>query len=335
MNTEIVLGLDIGGANLKAATNTGIAKSMPFALWQQPDKLGAALAQLFQEFSEFSRLAITMTGELCDCFASSREGVEFITRTVESVFPVEKCHFWSMAGQFVTGTEARLESRKIGAGNWHAVATWLQSQYPTENLFLLDVGSTTSDLIPIAAHTQIPPLSDWQRLHQKKLLYSGVWRTPLCALTDPGILAAEWFATTADLYVLLGEIPEDDTNLATADHRPATIAHAHNRMARMHCADSESFPYSTALAFAKILKEKQIQLLRDGLTAQVMTFRGEPIRWVLAGSGEFLAREAIQSVIAQHDCIVDVSEQYGKHLATALPAYAAALLAVHQVINHE
>ena len=52
MGTAGILGLDIGGANLKAATPNpgGRAASVPFPLWKQPDRLPAALAELVAQF---------------------------------------------------------------------------------------------------------------------------------------------------------------------------------------------------------------------------------------------------------------------------------------------
>ena len=38
-----VLGLDIGGANLKAAHSAGLARLMPFELWKYPAGLASAL----------------------------------------------------------------------------------------------------------------------------------------------------------------------------------------------------------------------------------------------------------------------------------------------------
>ena len=37
-----VLGLDIGGANLKAAHTNGAARSRPFALWKNPGGLAGS-----------------------------------------------------------------------------------------------------------------------------------------------------------------------------------------------------------------------------------------------------------------------------------------------------
>src|SRR3978361_399199 len=73
-----VLGLDIGGANLKAATADKRAVSVPFALWKQPDKLPVALAELVAKFPDATEMAVTMTGELCDCFETKRDGVHAI-----------------------------------------------------------------------------------------------------------------------------------------------------------------------------------------------------------------------------------------------------------------
>ena len=72
------LGLDIGGANLKAADGRGWARSVPFALWRDPQGLAEALATLVESAPTAERLAVTMTGELCDCFRSKAEGVRHI-----------------------------------------------------------------------------------------------------------------------------------------------------------------------------------------------------------------------------------------------------------------
>src|SRR3569623_3205120 len=78
-----VLGLDIGGANLKAATADKRAISAPFALWKQPDRLPAALAELVGQFPDAEELAVTMTGELRDCYETKRQGVNSILAAVE------------------------------------------------------------------------------------------------------------------------------------------------------------------------------------------------------------------------------------------------------------
>ena len=79
------LGLDIGGANLKAADGRGWAKSVSFPLWRDPHGLAGALDALVQNAPVSERLAVTMTGELCDCFSSKIEGVRHILAAVDQL----------------------------------------------------------------------------------------------------------------------------------------------------------------------------------------------------------------------------------------------------------
>src|SRR5687767_897273 len=79
-----VLGLDIGGANLKAAHTDGTALCRAFPLWRTPDRLASELQRLLADLPAHDVLAVTMTGELCDCFATRAEGVAAILHSVEA-----------------------------------------------------------------------------------------------------------------------------------------------------------------------------------------------------------------------------------------------------------
>src|SRR5580692_6884099 len=94
-----VIGLDVGGANLKAATGGGAARSHPFELWKRPDQLGEALTDLLRGWTP-AQLAVTMTGELCDCFETKRDGVERILAQIEQAFPATPIGVWSTEGRF-------------------------------------------------------------------------------------------------------------------------------------------------------------------------------------------------------------------------------------------
>jgi len=83
------IGLDIGGANLKAATSAGGALSRPFALWKHPDRLADELAVIAAELRPTGPVAVTMTGELCDCFRTKRDGVRHILAAAGSAFRPE------------------------------------------------------------------------------------------------------------------------------------------------------------------------------------------------------------------------------------------------------
>src|SRR5262245_28908054 len=95
------LGLDIGGANLKAAHATGATRLRPFALWKDPRGLAGALRDLLAGLPAADALAVTMTGELCDCFPSKREGVHAILDAVADVAEGRDVRVWRTDGRLV------------------------------------------------------------------------------------------------------------------------------------------------------------------------------------------------------------------------------------------
>src|SRR5215211_5656902 len=147
--TPIVLGLDIGGANLKAATADKRAVSVPFALWKQPDKLPAALAELVARFPDAAELAVTMTGELCDCYETKRQGVNAILDAVEFAAAGRPVRVWGTGGEFLGVAASRAEHMTVAAANWHALATFVGRWVPCGVSVLIDIGGTTTDIVPI------------------------------------------------------------------------------------------------------------------------------------------------------------------------------------------
>src|SRR5262249_15516610 len=115
-----VLGLDIGGANLKAAHTSGSTRFVPFALWKQPQRLTDELRQLIASMPRFERLAVTMTGELCDCYESKRQGVHAILDAVEAAAPDAVVSVWRNDGEFVDMPTARQTPLQVAAANWLA-----------------------------------------------------------------------------------------------------------------------------------------------------------------------------------------------------------------------
>src|SRR5947208_12344274 len=91
------IGLDVGGANLKAATASGQAVTVPFELWRHPDRLPVQLAGIRDRWPDVSVVAVTMTGELCDCFPTKRDGVRHILAAVAAAFPCCRTGVWSTA----------------------------------------------------------------------------------------------------------------------------------------------------------------------------------------------------------------------------------------------
>ena len=226
MPSPVVLAFDIGGANLKAAHTDGTVRSRPFPLWKNPDGLAGALRALVDGFAPFDRLAITMTGELCDCYETKRVGVEAILGAVATVAGGKTTGVWSVDGALVPLDVARRTPLAMAASNWLALATFAGGIMPVGLSILIDIGSTTADLIPLLDGIPVPlGRTDPARLSSGELVYTGVRRTPLCALLGAEG-AAEFFATTQDVYLLLGKMRENLADCDTADGRPATCAAA-------------------------------------------------------------------------------------------------------------
>jgi (4-(4-[2-(gamma-L-glutamylamino)ethyl]phenoxymethyl)furan-2-yl)methanamine synthase len=290
-----VLGLDIGGANLKAAHSRGAACLRPYALWKNPGGLPAALAQLLRELPPYDRLAVTMTGELCDCFESKRQGVEAILAALETLANRNAIRIWRNDGRFVEVDHARGDPLSVAAANWLALATFAGRFVPEGPALVLDIGSTTTDIVPLYDGKPIPRgRSDPERLRHRELVYTGVRRTPVCALLGPGG-AAEFFATTLDVYLMLGDLPENSADCDTADGRPATRTAAHARLARMVCADREISSEAEIRKLALRICNRQLRLLRRAVHSVAASLSGPPAMVVTAGSGEFLAEKVFAS----------------------------------------
>jgi probable H4MPT-linked C1 transfer pathway protein len=326
-----VLGLDIGGANLKAAHVNGAARLQPFALWKHPQGLPEALQGLLRDMPDADTLAVTMTGELCDCFETKRQGVHCILDAVEAVAGKRQVRVWRTDGKLTDVAAARAAPLKTAAANWLALTTYVGRFASEGPALLIDIGSTTTDMVPLSGGRPVPQgRTDPERLRRHELVYVGVGRTPLCAILGVGG-AAEFFATTLDVFLLLGSVPEDANERGTADGRPATRAAAHARLARMLCADVETCnPADT-----KKLADRVLLKLVHHLTFAVEHVAGRlpapPRTVVLAGSGEHLAELVLREQTSfPMPTVVSLAERLGPAVSHAACAYALAVLAAEQ-----
>lgn len=166
-----VLGLDIGGANLKAAHVNGSARTRPFPLWKQPGRLPGELRLLLDDPASFDLLAVTMTAELCDCFETKHAGVAAVLDAVESVAGSQRVLVWQNDGNFVPVAVTRRDSLKTASANWLALATFVGRYYPEGAAILIDIGSTTTDIIPIMNGLPVPlGRTDLERLAANELI---------------------------------------------------------------------------------------------------------------------------------------------------------------------
>jgi probable H4MPT-linked C1 transfer pathway protein len=326
-----VLGLDIGGANLKAAHTDGTARSVPFALWKDPAGLPDALRALIASLPPADRLAVTMTGELCDCFESKRQGVYAILAAAEAVAAGKPLRVWRNDGRFVDLETARNTSLRVAAANWLALAIFAGRFAPKGPALLIDIGSTTTDLVPLLDGKPTPRgRTDPERLRIGELYYAGVRRTPLSFVVRHAV-AAELFATTLDAYLLLGYLKEDEADRNTADGRPATRAAAQARLSRMLCADLETSSEEERLRLAQDVLRDQSHWIQIKLTDATEHLPAPPHTAIFSGEGVFLATLAWRgSRFAGQGPEIDLGEVLGQEISCSACAYAVAVLAAEE-----
>lgn len=318
------LGLDIGGANLKAAHTRGVGRTVPFALWKKPEGLTAALRALISEMPAHELLAVTMTGESCDCYTSKREGVAAILDSVERICGRVAALVWTTYGCFLPLVEAREEPLRVASANWLAGAALAGNHANVDAALYIDIGSTTTDIVELWKGKPVPSAwTDMERLKCGELVYTGVKRTPVCAVLGPEVVA-ELFATMRDVYVMLDLQPEDEDDTNTADGRAATKHRAHIRLARMIGGDGELIGEEQTLALARQALRRQKECIAAAIDRVRQRMPEAATVNVISGSGEFLA---LQIATERGLAVVSLAERLGPQNSEAACAYAVALLA--------
>ncbi|MBI1249780.1 hypothetical protein GC197_18290 [bacterium] len=329
-----VLGVDVGGANIKIATGDGFAHSFPFEIWHKKHELVVHLKHVLGMTPVFDRVAVTMTAELADCFGSKAEGVRFVLAAVREVFADYPVKVYTVGGKLVSLDEGIFNPMSVAAANWHALGSFGGQWFEGKTGLVVDVGSTTTDIIPLADGKVISQSrSDLQRLLAGELVYLGVERTPICGITDhvtfrgkPCPLANEWFATSIDIFLALGLFDEEPENHGTADKRPATREFAKTRLARMICADGDEVTWIEINELARELNSIMVRKVAAGIRQVVQEQQMSVDLTVISGHGDFLAEAALDAagVVTHREYLTDL---IGANAARSAPAYALAILA--------
>jgi (4-(4-[2-(gamma-L-glutamylamino)ethyl]phenoxymethyl)furan-2-yl)methanamine synthase len=333
--TPAILGWDIGGVNIKVARLVPESEgpprtlSLPFAIQRQPENLAAMLigAAAQVESRPHDVHAVTMTAELSQAFRTKREGVGFVLDAVEAAFPGSDIQAYTVDDQFVTLHQARISPLTVAASNWAATAHRLARTVPT--CVLVDIGSTSTDLIPIV-EGRVTALghTDPERLLTSELVYSGALRTPAEAVVrqvplwgGAATVSADGFAIIGDAHLWQGTLSSDDYTCAAPDGRPATRVFAGERLARLVCADRDMLDEAAIDGIAMALVAAQIQTL----TKAIQKIR---TRWpaigiaVVTGLGDFIAAEAARAAGLTP---VSLADEWGEASRMA-PAAAVAWL---------
>lgn len=301
---EAIIGWDVGGAHLKAAQieRDGDVSAVwlePCALWRGLDHLRTALDRI--ESARSTRgfrpvhHAVTMTGEMVDLFETRHAGVQALVNFLDQRFGTDRVHFYAGARGWLDAPQARAQGAQVASANWHATAHRVSTCFP--DALLVDIGSTTTDLIPIRnGEVASQSNSDSDRLSAGELVYTGVARTPVIAMANEAPVAgrftplmAEHFATSSDVYRILRLLPEQADLHASADDGAKTAAASRIRLARMVGRDARELPGKvwTELAFwfADAQMAQIVRAVRQVLSRASLPV---PAPLVVAGVGGFL-----------------------------------------------
>lgn len=330
-----IIGWDIGGVNTKAARVAGgqvvAVRTRPYELQRAPQSFVPILCELALDLGvdgSTAAHAVTMTAELSQLFRTKREGVAFVLDGVAAAFRSPIVGVFAADGAFLAAEEARMQPLRVAAANWSATARAVARHHP--DVLLIDVGTTTTDIVPIVGGVIMAEgQTDPARLACGELVYTGALRTPVEAIASQVPLgmgqagvSAEGFALAGDVHLWRGTLMPQDYTVPTPDGRPATREFAGERLARVVCADRESMDETAVSAIADALAAAQVTRIAAAI-ARVRARHPSIRTAMVAGVGIFLAEAAARA--ASMD-VITLAGDLGDAAARCAPAAAVGLL---------
>lgn len=312
--------------------------SQPFEIWRDKNRLPDVLRNVFSRLSLDAvpaAMALTMTAELSDVFETKRQGVQFVLQAFDHCFPDREAYALNTSGNFVRLKDAPSRALEFAATNWIATAAWVAKRF--EACLVVDVGSTTTDIIPVAdGKIAATGRTDLERLISGELIFTGVLRTNLSSIVQrvpvrgqSCRVASEFFAISGDVHLILGHLPSGSYICPTPDGQEPTLASARRRLARLVCADVETLSAADIDAIARHISDQQVRQIRDGMNQVLLRssrFRNLPV--VLCGIGAFLAHAAARTLGLE---IVDTERFWNCDESAVAPCVAAANLLAEQM----
>lgn len=342
MAGDSVLGWDLGGAHLKAVLvdergAAAFALELPCPLWEGLTHLHQAVDTTLTRLPFVpGRHAVTMSGELADCFPDRETGVTTLAGYMADRLPQDRLRFFAGANGFVGASALPQAAAQVASANWLATARYVANLL--DAALVVDVGSTTADVVPVlGGAVRARGTDDHSRLACDELVYTGIARTPLMALASRVPFQGSWvnvtaehFATTADIYRLTGELPDGADLLPTTDGGVKSPEGSARRLARMIGRDAVSAPLSAWKMLAACFAERQIARLWDACAAVLSRGNlpaGAPI--VGAGVGSFVAVRLAPRLARPYLALSSLAPLAGAHadeVAACAPAFAVASL---------
>src|SRR5659263_686176 len=186
----MILGIDIGGANTKIASDDGkIVELHYIPLWKNT-RLPEALLEIAGRLKP-EKVGIVITGELADCFLDKDAGLSYIIDAVNNAF--KNAYFLDNNGVFL-----KEKKKSIAAANWMASALAVGKEFG--DCIFIDTSSTTTDIIPIKNGKPHARKTDYERLKHGELVYSGALRTNIAAILKSINIGSEKSRISSELF---------------------------------------------------------------------------------------------------------------------------------------
>jgi len=289
-----IIGWDIGGAHIKAAKidfkkKTSKTKQLYSPIWKNVNYLKKSIKLIKKKLGKTNYHAITMTAELSDIFPDRKNGVKHIINLSSKILGEKNIFFYSKKN-FLKKKLAIKKPFELNSMNWHATASFVSNFFP--NCILVDIGSTTSDIIPIKNKEIISKgVSDYQRLKSNELIYLGVLRTPIQAVERKKNLINENFANLSDVYRVLNKIPSTFDLLPTLDRKTKNKHDSARRIARIFGKDYKKNHFLKWKKIAYQIEGEHLKILKSVIKKIEKKNFLKKVPIIGAGIGEFLVKK--------------------------------------------
>ena len=336
-----VFGWDLGGANVKLARVDGgrvvNVAQIPCPIIPERSKFDAAVDVALPLISSPALHALTMTGELSDVFNDRAEGVSYLVELMQRVTAGQTLRVYAGSFGFLDPDDAKNRTLEVASANWHATAALIARHH--QDALLVDVGTTTTDLIPIkAGAVAARGATDAERLTESELLYTGVVRTPVMAVAHSapfkrpratdcgGALRHHGRCLAAHRRSSRRRRP-----LPAADQRGKSGPESAARLARMLGRDESEAELGAWMALARYFADCQLAEIEHaarGLAERDALAPSAPV--IGAGCGRFVAKalaERLGRPYLDFAEIIDAAPEAREMAARCAPAVAVALLA--------
>ena len=308
-----------------------------FPVWKSgKEQLAQVLEKLKKDVvgsAALDGVGVTITAELSDAYQTKKEGIDHVLDSVTEVFGEASTFVLDVEADLLPVKDAREKPLKVASANWAATG-WMISQL-IKNCIVVDVGSTTTSIIPVLeGKIAAEGKTDLQKLQNGELVYSGSLRTNVAAIVDSipvrgrdTRVSSELFSQSGDVNLILDNIGKEEYTSETCDGRGKTRREAMARLARVVCADTDMLTEQEIVDMAKFVHIRQVEQIAGGLNQvyERVKPRLQKGTVVVTGLGRnFLARKAAEN--SGFENIINMEDFLGSDAAVVAPSVGVALM---------